>query len=122
MECALSLQAAGIADVAVEMGPRNRRRLTGAGVSLAVLVALIVGLTQLPRLASNPGAGSATHSGTTPVTYGHLLFGMTPKQVERVAGGKPSTIRGNCWIYRAKAGTLNGLPTRTVGSLFLGQP
>jgi hypothetical protein len=47
---------------------------------------------------------------------------MTPRQVERLAGGKPATVRGNCWFYTPTAGTFDGKPFRTVGSLSMGEP
>lgn len=46
---------------------------------------------------------------------------MTRKQVEQLTGA-PTTVSGRCWLFKAKAGKVGGLPTRTVGALTLAQP
>jgi len=108
-----------VADVAVEMGPRNERRLITGGIALAVIAALVLGAMRLTRSTSTPGAGlSARSAHSSPLT---LVFGATPKHILHVAG-RPTTIEGRCWIYRPKAGMEGGLPTSTVGSISLGQP
>jgi hypothetical protein len=62
-----------------------------------------------------PAPHLETKAGTYPV------YGMTPEQVERLTG-KPTKVRGSCWLFRPTAGTENGKPTRMVGTMSLGQP
>jgi hypothetical protein len=41
--------------------------------------------------------------------------------VEHITG-QPMRIQGGCWLFRPKAGTENGLPTRSVGTMMIGDP
>jgi hypothetical protein len=118
---AASVPLAPTADRAVEMGPRNRRRLTAGSSALVLVAALAFGVLQLTRSPGSPGSSGAAHS-TTSLKAGHLVYGMTPRQVERLAGGEPTTIRGDCWFYKPKAGMQDGKPIRMVGSLSMGDP
>ena len=83
------------------------------------------------RSTSGADTSSVTRSATTANAYPHPhvmgkagtypIYGMTRKQVQRFTG-KPTKIRGGCWLFRPAAGTQNGLPTRMVGTIVLGEP
>ncbi|HZP73418.1 MAG TPA: hypothetical protein VFA97_08590 [Gaiellaceae bacterium] len=113
-----------ITDVAVEMGPRNRRRLTVGVIGLVAVAVLAVGLVRLTRSASNPGAGSTAHAGRSAANTSNLTFGMSIKQVERLAG-RPvkteTTAQGRCLFYRPKGSMVGSLALAEVGSLAYGK-
>ncbi|HZQ81079.1 MAG TPA: hypothetical protein VFB25_03770 [Gaiellaceae bacterium] len=87
-----------VADVAVEMGPRNRRRaITAAIVVAAVAIVFWGGRSAL--------VASKNHSNSGPVASRHLTlipdnltYGMTKQQMARRLG-RPEKIAGNCWQY-----------------------
>ena len=115
--------------VSVSMGPRNKRRLTAAAVAVAVAAATAAAITLWgshnhtgPPGSSSSGHHSTSHSEPWSVTNHRLFFGMPMEKVERVAGGRPTEIQGRCLIYRPTVGTYDGLPSRKVGALWLGQP
>jgi len=107
-----------ITDVAVAMGPRNRRRLTGGAISLAVIAALVFGGSLFNRSAGNPGS-SATHAGRSAANTKNIIFGMSPTQVEQVVGRPKkvqSTAQGPCWLYRPRDSMVGALALSEVGS------
>ncbi len=113
-----------VADVAVEMGPRNRRRLAAGGIVLVAIASLGVGLMQLTRSTSSHSAGSAIHTGRSAANTSNLIFGMTMKQVERVTGqpiNTETTPYGRCLFYRPRASTVGSLALAEVGSLAYGK-
>jgi len=93
------------------VGARSRGRLTIGAIILAVTAAIVLALMLLTRSTNHPGSAAPARSAST--SHAHLIFGMTPQQVRRLAG-RPKTIRGGCWLYRPKDGI--------VGSLSIGQP
>jgi len=98
------------------MGPRNRRRLTAAAVSLGLIAAIVVGTVLLTggrnsggHKSDRSGAGSYHHIYYTTrylsggdaryiAHYEHLAYGLTKAQVRRLVGPPPK-IAGNCWEY-----------------------
>ena len=91
------------------MGPRNTRRLVAAAVALVVVGAVVRFLVRQP---SNPG-GSAARASHAKSTGPPLVFGSTPAQVRRITGA-PTTIRGNCWLFRPHDGMVGSIRiTRT---------
>jgi hypothetical protein len=114
-----------VADVAVQMGPRNRRRTAQGGIALGVIAAivLIVSLSHAKNQAAAPA--QPAHASQAVARFEknakHLVFGMTKRQVQHIAG-LPATVTGRCWLYRPRSGTVASLPVRTVGSLSMGQP
>jgi hypothetical protein len=111
------------------MVARNKRRPAATVTVIAVAAAAAAAVLlwsphNRPGSASSSQAGDHSGSPSEPwsVTNHRLFFGMTMKQVERIAGGRPAGVRGRCWIYRPKVGAYNGLPSRRVGGLWLGQP
>lgn len=93
---------ADVADVPVKVGPRNRRRLTVAGVALAAVALCALGLRFFGGL---PFFNTTSHSASpAPVTRrlvlipDGLVYGMTKQQVQTKIG-KPEKIAGNCWQY-----------------------
>jgi hypothetical protein len=108
-----TLSAGRLSHLGVAMGPRNRRRLTTAGIGSAVIAAIVVAVW----LTRSPGHSGSALSGRSPEqsSASHapkLTFGMTPQQVRRLTGN-PTTTRGSCWLFRPEAGI--------VGSIVLGQ-
>lgn len=98
-----------VANVAVEMGPRNRRRVIKGSIWLGVIAAIVAAVVLLTRPANQSGPGlsaGATQGigkGGVPSTPIHdkifsLSFGITKKQVLRRLG-PPTKIVGNCWQY-----------------------
>ena len=107
------------------MGPRSRRRLAAGAIVVAVIGAILA-VVLVMRSGSKPSAGSLTRSTTSaPSSLGkagtYPTFGMTQKQVQHFTG-PPTRIQGGCWVFRPKAGAENGLPTRSVGTMSLGDP
>ena len=105
----MSVAAAAVPDVAVEMGPRNTRRLIGAGVALGVIAALVGAFMLLTRSPNQSGSGVSVGSarGTdnnsasdTSLVHkiGNLSLGLSKQQVERSLGS-PTKVVGNCWQY-----------------------
>lgn len=100
------------------MRPSSKRRLAAGGTSLGVVAAIVVGVLLLARSRDHTGLKSGARPSRA--SFAHLVYGMTPRQVERLTAGSPTTIRGGCWIYHPKAGEVGGLPVRTVGVLSVG--
>jgi hypothetical protein len=97
-----------VADVAVELGPRNRRRLAAAGSTLAVIAALVA-YASLTHWPGGSGAGSSARSTHAGAATANLVFGMTRQQVQHLTG-RPTATRGSCWLFRPTA-------TGMVGSI-----
>src|SRR5690242_19629123 len=89
-----------VADVAVAMGSRNRRRLAWSGISLGVVAAAVVAAVFLTRLPTHTAGGDSnrSHSAAYPGAW-RIFDGMTKLQVFRIAG-KPTVKLGSCWLYR----------------------
>ena len=94
-----------VAPVAVEMGPRSRRRITTGAVTLIATVAVVtLGLWFFGGL---PFGDSANHSRSSePIgrvitlipQQPNMAYGMTKQQmVQRL--GHPVKIDGQCWEY-----------------------
>ena len=97
-----------VADVAVAMRARDKRRLTmGAAIGVAAIVA--VGLVN-----RSPGPVPSTRS-TQIGSTGHLSFGLTAQQVLRVTG-RPAAIQGRCWLFHPKAATVGSVPLAPPGT------
>ena len=93
---------ADVADVPVKIGPRNRRRFTVGGVTLAAVALSALGLWLFGGL---PFANATNHSESSAPAARHLVlipdglvYGMTKQQVQTKIG-KPEKIAGNCWQY-----------------------
>lgn len=96
--------AMAVADVVLEMGPRNRRRVTKAGIGLAMVLAVVaVVLVTRPSNHSGP-AVSAPQLHVPPAiarlnaNRSKVVFGLTKQQVRHLIG-PPTRIVGNCWHY-----------------------
>lgn len=115
-----------VADVAVEMGPRNRRRVLRAAVVLAAIAALVVwgggggfltgsGHHLGPSSSGSSGSsigGGTVYAGTLfPLTQ-KLAYGMNARQVLRIDGHPTKIVRDQtgqtCWQYAVNQ-TYNGL-------------
>jgi hypothetical protein len=100
------------ADVAVEMGPRNRRRLTTGGIvgGVVVAVAAAVLLTQSP---DNAGVspGRSGQPSTVAASQPEVVFGMTKQQVQRITGA-PTSKEGSCWFFQPKGGMVGPIDLR----------
>lgn len=94
--------------VAVEMGPRNRRRLLKVGVLALGLTALLATLL-LTRQPSPGNSGAAGHLATASGYGPDLVFGMTRQRVERITGA-PTKIQGSCLLFRPKGGMVGAIP------------
>lgn len=89
-------------DVAVEMGPRNRRRLTRSAIAFGIVAVITLfgiwlsgGLTFLGR--AQPALPKEGVIVLIPQRPG-MSYGMTPQQLlQRL--GKPDKIAGKCWQY-----------------------
>jgi hypothetical protein len=91
-----------VADVAVQIGPRNRRRLTNGAAGL-VVIAAIAAVVLLTRPSNHAGPALSTQS-TGHVTsktdkFFQLVYGLSRQQVLRKVG-QPTKTLGNCWEYR----------------------
>jgi len=109
----------------VAIGPRNRRRLAAGAITVAILGAIVAAVL-VTRSSSAPSSASSARSTTiAPSSLGkagtYPTFGMTRNQVRQITG-RPTRSQGGCWVFRPKAGTENGLPTRSVGAMSLGDP
>jgi len=89
-----------IADVAVEMGPRNTRRAIAAATFVAAVALLVGGGALVTHLSSRSGSGTATPR-VLRLNVDRLSYGMTKQQVQRSIG-RPERIAGNCWQYPEK--------------------
>jgi hypothetical protein len=109
-----------VAPVALEMGPRNSRRLTTSAVSLAAVA--VISVSGLWFFGGLPFVSSASHSNSsTPVERVIILipqrpglpFGMTKQQmIHRL--GRPERIAGQCLQYSENikdfvGGTINAV-------------
>jgi hypothetical protein len=112
-----------VAPVAVEMGPRNQRRLTASAITLAaVLVIVTSGLWFFGGL---PFTHSANHADST-VTPRHLtlvtdslVYGMSRQQVAHKIG-QPEKVAGGCWQYPENKMDFVGQKINAVRVCFLG--
>ena len=108
--------------VALRLGPRNRRRLRTGGSAVAVAGAAVLALVALAHRSSG-GSGSVvaaqthrqrpTASSSSRAT--HLVYGMTPRQVQHFAG-RPRKVRGGCWYYKPTGGKVGLLTTGLPGT------
>ena len=107
-----------VADIAVAMGPRNRRRFTAGAIGLAVIAAGAAGglLTRSPDHSGSAVSARSTRL-TPPPSSAHLGFGLTARQVLRLTGA-PTTTHGSCWFFRPKAGMVGSIPIAPPGSSF----
>jgi hypothetical protein len=100
-----------VADVALALGPRNRRRLTRSAVTvvgIAAVVAVVLVTHPANHSGTSSSAGSARVSGRASSVTDKLVFGMTKGQVlGRV--GEPTTRVGACWQYRENLEIRGGL-------------
>jgi hypothetical protein len=87
-----------LAPVAVEMGPRNRRRLTAGTVSVALIGATVASLLLLFDRSPGHPEFSSVRPATTHAPTARLIFGMTEKQV-RHRTGEPAAIQASCWVF-----------------------
>lgn len=95
------------------------------------MVGAVVAAFVVTRSTSDPETSSVAQSASTSTTYPaphpmgqagtYPIYGMTPKQVARFTG-RPMKVEGSCWLFRPTAGTQNGLPTRHVGTIVIGDP
>ncbi|HZP73417.1 MAG TPA: hypothetical protein VFA97_08585 [Gaiellaceae bacterium] len=102
----MTVAHAAVADIAVQLGPRNRRRLTAGGIGLVAITILVLAVALLTRPASHSGSASPVggqigHKGDWRFLAhsGQLAFGMTTHQV-RTLVGPPSKTHGSCWEYQ----------------------
>jgi hypothetical protein len=100
-----------IADVALAMGPRNRRRLTGGAIGLVVLVASVAAIFLLLRPPNHPGSASSAGvpqlaAAPTFVTD-KIVYGMSKAQVLHRIGHATKTV-GACWQYDENEKIRNG--------------
>jgi hypothetical protein len=94
-----------VAPVAVELGPRNKRRLMTGTVMLGASVAALL----MTRPAGRPGSSSAAHSGRPAASSARLVFGMTPQRVRHITG-EPVRTHGGCWFFQpTKTGTVGSI-------------
>lgn len=87
-----------VAPVAVQMGPRNTRRLTAGAIAVGVAGAIAALLLLLfDRTPVHPSATSATRPAEQ-ASSARLVFGMTEQQVRRLTG-RPARTQGSCWLF-----------------------
>jgi hypothetical protein len=86
-----------VADVAVQMGPRNTRRLTTGAIVVAAVAALGLFAARGTFIGGKHQSGQ-TASRHLKLIPDKLIYGMTRQQVLRRIG-RPETIAGNCWQY-----------------------
>jgi hypothetical protein len=86
-----------VVPVAVEMGPRHRRRLTAGAITVAIVGSTVASLFLLfDRSPEQPGFSSArpaAHASTA-----RLIFGMSEQQVRHYTG-EPATVHASCWVF-----------------------
>jgi hypothetical protein len=99
-----------VAPVAVEMGPRNRRRLTTGGAIVGLLAAL-AGVLLIHSPSHSTPAVSTRPTQVNPAAPS-FPYGMTQRQVQGIVG-RPTTIHDSCWDFTVKAGR--------IGSVSLGK-
>ena len=112
-----------VAPVAVEMGPRNQRRLrTGA---IILIVAAAVSVTALwvggglPFVHSTNQLNSSVQPRHLTLIPDKLVYGMSKQQVrDRV--GAPDKVAGGCWQYRENVKNFVGQTINAVRVCFLG--
>jgi hypothetical protein len=108
------MSAAIVSDVALSMGPRNKRRLATGGIVLIALAAIVAAAWVLSAPSGSNVSGSAGSSQAVASTH-PLSFGSSERTVRRIAG-QPTTARGNCWFYKPKAGMVGSIPMGQPGS------
>lgn len=109
----------------LDVGPRNRRRLTGLAVGVGLIAAIAVGAVLLAgsrssgRHKSGVSGSSSLHYVPYSIHYtpgadarynahsNRVVFGLTKQQVRRLVG-PPTKIVGNCWQYQVNAVYSNG--------------
>jgi hypothetical protein len=91
-----------VADVALAIGPRNKRRLIGGAISLGVLAAIVAAAFLLLRPPNQTGSASSVGSpqvGAAPTfVTDKIVYGMTKAQVLHRIGRATKTV-GACWQY-----------------------
>src|SRR4051794_16589916 len=101
-----------VAPVAIEMGPRNRRRLSTGAIIVAVAASVATLLMLLFNRSpphSNPARSTRTDHVLAAEAIGHLTFGMTQQQVQRLTG-RPTSSQGNCWLFQpSKTGLVGSI-------------
>ena len=97
-----------VANVAVQMGPRNTRRLINGEIALGVVAALVAAFVLLTRspnpsgsgLSAGSSQGIGSRASATPMLdkLTSVPLGTTKQQVRRRLGA-PTKIVGKCWQY-----------------------
>jgi hypothetical protein len=113
-----------LTDVAVAMGPRNKRRLTTGSIVVSSVAAIAA--SALWFFGGLPFVHSADHSGSATPAARHLalipdglVYGMTKPQVLRKIG-RPERIAGNCWQYHEGVENFVGQTIDAVRVCFVG--
>lgn len=111
-------------DVAVEMGPRNKRRLTT--VTIVTGAAAAIALFGLWFSHGLPFANGTDHAKSSATVTRHLVlipdslvYGMTKQQVLHKIG-KPEKVAGNCWQYHEGVQNFVGQTINAVRVCFVG--
>ncbi len=111
-----------VAPVAVEMRPRNRRRLTTSAVVLgvgAVVVAFGLWLFDGLRFTHSPAqSDKPVQSRHLTLIPDNLSYGLTRQQVLHRLG-RPDKIAGNCWQYPENKTNFVGQKINAVRLCFL---
>ncbi len=97
-----------VAPVAVEMGPRSKRRLRTGAIVLGVAAVAWAGLLLFFGRA-NQNSHNGNTAGEVYGTFGSfgIPSGSTSKEV-LARLGPPDQKRGGCWIYRVNGDTFHG--------------
>jgi hypothetical protein len=117
-----SVEARSVTDplvVALTVGPRNRQRLRTGGIAVAVVAAgafAVLAISHRSSGGSGPVVtGDQRRSTPSSSRATHLVYGMTPREVQHFAG-RPQKVRGGCWYYEPVHGKVGLLTTGFPGT------
>ena len=116
--------AMAVADVAVQMGPRNTRRVVTAGIVLGLICLIVLVIIHLPKHSgsSSPKSAAQMRFHNSPAAARikantwNLIAGMTRQQVRHLVGA-PATVDGSYWTYPPYVVTGEGPTFRSTDTL-----
>jgi hypothetical protein len=93
--------------------------LRNGAIAVGVVVAAVLAVLAIIRHSSGGSApvvtGHQRRSAPSSSRATHLVYGMTPRQVQHFAG-RPEKVRGDCWYYKPVHGKVGLLTTGFPGT------
>jgi hypothetical protein len=111
-----------VAPITVEMGPRNKRRVTTSAITITtvfVIVASVLWFFGGLPFTHNSQTGSTVQPRHLTLLTDKLVYGMSRQQVQGRIGA-PTKVAGGCWEYPENKMNFVGQKINAIRVCFLG--